>query len=115
MIYKKRYLVLIIVALLVIGLFLGDQHINSHNLDGIYYPYSNYDKVDTDNFDTHKIIIKGDKLTYISEKNDKDGSSWNLDLKKKTISHAGEASTAYTVKGDIFSFFEYNGESRIFS
>ncbi|WP_244851291.1 hypothetical protein [Lactococcus formosensis] len=102
---KKYYIIGIIGLVVLISVFFGIKQIKSNNLDGTYYSYSDYDKEDTKYFDTPKIVIKGDKLTYTSDTEGQGDSSWDLDLKKKTMSYAGEASTPYTIKGDIFSFY----------
>ena len=102
---KKYYIIGIIGLVVLISVFFGIKQIKSNNLDGTYYSYSDYDKEDTKYFDTLKIVIKGDKLTYTSDTEGQGDSSWDLDLKKKTMSYAGEASTPYTIKGDIFSFY----------
>ena len=102
---KKWYLILGISIVVVIAIFFGIKQMNSNNLDGTYYSYSDYDKEDIKYFDTPKIVIKGEKLTYTSDTEGQGDSSWDLDLKKQTMSYAGEASTPYTVKGDIFSFY----------
>lgn len=102
---KKYYIIGIIGLVVLISVFFGIKQIKSNNLDGTYYSYSDYDEEDTKYFDTPKIVIKGDKLTYTSDTEGQGDSSWDLDLKKKTMSYAGEASTPYTIKGDIFSFY----------
>lgn len=89
----------------VIGIFFGIKQMKVNDLNGTYYSYSDYDKEDVKYFDTPKIVINGDKLTYTSDTEGQGDSSWNLDLKKKTMSYAGEVSTPYTIKGDIFSFY----------
>lgn len=102
---KKYYIIGIIGFVALISVFFGIRQMKSNNLDGTYYSYSDYDKEDTKYFDTPKIVIKGDTLTYTSDTEGQGDSSWDLDLKKKTMSYAGEASTPYTIKGDIFSFY----------
>lgn len=102
---KKYYIIGVIGLVALISVFFGIKQMKSNNLDGTYYSYSDYDKEDTKYFDTPKIVIKGDKLTYTSDTEGQGDSSWDLDLKKKTMSYAGEASTPYTIKGDIFSFY----------
>lgn len=102
---KKYYIIGIVGLVVLISVFFGIKQMKSNNLDGIYYSYSYYDKEDTKYFETPKIVIKGDKLTYVSDTEGQGDSSWDLDLKKKTMSYAGEASTPYTIKGDIFSFY----------
>lgn len=99
------YLTFGIGILVVMGIFLGIKQMKPNNLDGTYYFYSDYDKEDVRYFDIPKIVIKGDKLTYTSDTEVQGDSSWDLDLKKKTMSYAGEASTPYKIKGDIFSFY----------
>lgn len=103
---KKYYIIGIVVLAVLISIFFGIKQMKTNNLDGTYYSYSDYDKEDIKYFDTPKIVIKGDKLTYTSDTEGQGDASWNLDLKNQTMSYAGEASTPYTVKGDIFSFYE---------
>lgn len=64
---KTYYIIGIIGLVVLIYVFFGIKQIKSNNLDGTYYSYSDYDKEDTKYFDTLKIVIKGDKLTYTSD------------------------------------------------
>lgn len=106
---RKKYFIIAIIGLAVFtNIFLEMKQMDSKDLDGTYYAYSDHSKESTVYFDTPKIIIKGNKLTYISDTEDHGDSVWDLNIKKKTISYAGEASVHYTVKGDIFSFYGHN-------
>lgn len=105
MISKKYFIVAIGALAIYTSIFWGVKKMDSHDLDGTYYAYSDYGKENIVYFDTPKIIIKGNKLTYITNTEGQGNSVWDLNIKKKTISYAGEASTFYTVKDDVFSFY----------
>lgn len=102
---KKWYLIFGIGIVVIVGIFFGIKQINSRSLDGTYYNYIADDN-GGDYFNKPKIVIKGDKLIFTSDTEGQGDSSWDLDIKNKTMSYAGEASTPFTVKGDVFSFYD---------